>query len=200
MRVFSYRVVRDYGFAPNPFHGTCTLATCKPGIRGSAAVGDIVVGCGSSATGLLGRVVYAMRVTGKCGFDEYWDDPRFREKRPFFGGSRSRAYGDNIYHRDGEGRWLQERSHHSHADGRINEENLRQDTSKDNVLWSDDFAYFGREGPFIPEYLRAHSGRDLFPSGRGHRAYSAPEFTEAVGEWFVALPVRGYLGRPWHWK
>ncbi len=24
---------RDYGFAPNPFHGICTLATCKPVIR-----------------------------------------------------------------------------------------------------------------------------------------------------------------------
>lgn len=28
MRCFSYIVARDYGFAPNPFHGFCTLANC----------------------------------------------------------------------------------------------------------------------------------------------------------------------------
>lgn len=42
--VFIYVVDRDFGFAPNPFHGYCTLATCKPGIRKSAAMGDWVVG------------------------------------------------------------------------------------------------------------------------------------------------------------
>ena len=30
MRLHSYVVARDYGFAPNPFLGVCTLATCKP--------------------------------------------------------------------------------------------------------------------------------------------------------------------------
>jgi hypothetical protein len=41
-------VARDYGFAPNPFFGVCTLATCKPKIRKAAAIGDWVVGTGSS--------------------------------------------------------------------------------------------------------------------------------------------------------
>jgi hypothetical protein len=47
MRLFSYVVARDYGFAPNPFHRHCTLATCKPGIRARAAVGDWVIGTGA---------------------------------------------------------------------------------------------------------------------------------------------------------
>ena len=41
MRVFSYVVVSDSGFAPNPFHGTCTLADggAGAGVRaGRAAV------------------------------------------------------------------------------------------------------------------------------------------------------------------
>lgn len=38
------RVARDYGFAPNPFFGVCTLATCKPRIRSVAQIGDWVVG------------------------------------------------------------------------------------------------------------------------------------------------------------
>ena len=44
MRVFSYVVMHDSGFAPNPFHGHCTLACCKPKIRSQAKAGDIVVG------------------------------------------------------------------------------------------------------------------------------------------------------------
>ncbi|WP_225761747.1 hypothetical protein [Acinetobacter sp. Marseille-P8610] len=33
MKIFSYVVSRDFGFAPNPFFNFCTLATCKPKIR-----------------------------------------------------------------------------------------------------------------------------------------------------------------------
>lgn len=38
--LYAYAITRDLGFAPNPFHGFCTLATCKPGIRKTAKVGD----------------------------------------------------------------------------------------------------------------------------------------------------------------
>ena len=36
MTLYSYTVAADTGFAPNPFHGFCTLACCKPGIRRTA--------------------------------------------------------------------------------------------------------------------------------------------------------------------
>ena len=44
MKIYSYIVKRDYGFAPNPFYGYCTLATCKPVIRKHAEIGDIIQG------------------------------------------------------------------------------------------------------------------------------------------------------------
>lgn len=34
----------DTGFAPNPFFGILTLATCKPGIRLTKKVGDYIAG------------------------------------------------------------------------------------------------------------------------------------------------------------
>lgn len=58
--LFSYVLARDAGFAPNPFYGVCTLATCKPRIRASAAVGDWIVGTGSGQEDRLGHIVYAM--------------------------------------------------------------------------------------------------------------------------------------------
>ena len=40
MRLFSYKMTSDTGFAPNPFGRRVTLATCKPMIRQSTHEGD----------------------------------------------------------------------------------------------------------------------------------------------------------------
>jgi len=199
MRLFSYKIVRDYGFAPNPFHGTCTLAACKPQIRTAACPGDIIVGCGSAANKLAGKIICILRVTGKCAFQEYWDNPAFARKQPFFKGNQARAYGDNIYHRDSHGNWLQERSHHSFPDGAVNPENLRRDTGSDNVLWSNDFAYWGRDAILIPAEFRNFKGDDLYPNNRAHRSRFNDGFVIALDEWFKKQPNRGYLGRPAAW-
>ena len=37
MIVYEYVMTSDSGFAPNPFHGACTLACCKPKIRKGVA-------------------------------------------------------------------------------------------------------------------------------------------------------------------
>src|SRR5713226_3129081 len=97
MKLFSYVVARDYGFAPNPFFGCCTLATCKPNIRKHAQVGDWVLGTGSKGYGLDGHLVFAMKIVEALSYERYWDDPRFRQKRPNLRGSVKQAFGDNIY-------------------------------------------------------------------------------------------------------
>jgi len=104
-RIYSYVVRYDNGFAPNPFYGSCTLATCKPNIRKSAAIGDWVVGSGSNAKGVRrgGHIVYAMRVTESMTFDEYDRDPRFASKKPCRTGSQKQSCGDNIYFRNAVG-------------------------------------------------------------------------------------------------
>lgn len=48
-RIYSYVVRYDSGFAPNPFYGYCTLATCKPDIRRAAEVGDWLVAPATTA-------------------------------------------------------------------------------------------------------------------------------------------------------
>jgi hypothetical protein len=148
--LFIYVVDRDFGFAPNPFHRFCTLATCKPGIRKSAQVGDWVIGVGGTRLKATGRCLYVMKVTETSTFDEYWADSRFRLKRPLRNGSSVMMVGDNIYHRrDGDGVWIQEDSHHSNPDGSPNMTNLRTDTSSTNVLISAHFFYFGSCAPLL---------------------------------------------------
>ena len=141
--MYSYVVARDYGFAPNPFFGVCTLATCKPRIRSTAAIGDWVIGTGSKKRGRQAFLVYVMQVTEAITFNGYWDDPRFRRKRPNLGGSLKHAFGDNIYLKDDNNKWRQLDSHHSYQGGVPNPYNIQNDTQVDRVLIGTEYAYWG---------------------------------------------------------
>ncbi|MEZ9294639.1 hypothetical protein BCV09_08835 [Vibrio cyclitrophicus] len=144
--LYAYAITRDFGFAPNPFHGSCTLATCKPRVRKSAKVGDWVLGIGGAKLKSVRRkCIVLMKVTEKMSFNDYWNEPRFSIKKPARNGSHVQMLGDNIYHQDDNNQWVQEDSHHSNADGSINLVNLRTDTRSDQVLISSHFYYFGNE-------------------------------------------------------
>src|SRR5262249_167212 len=94
---YIYVVDRDFGFAPNPFHGVFTLGTCKPTIRRVANVGDWIIGMGGGRLRATGRCIFAMNVSEKLTFEEYWSDPRFQDKKPVRNGSKKMLVGDNIY-------------------------------------------------------------------------------------------------------
>jgi hypothetical protein len=201
VRVYSYVVARDYGFAPNPFHGWCTLATCKPRLRRSAQPDDWVVGTGTGTKGRAGFLVYAMRVDEALTFDQYWRDPRFRRKRPDLRASRKVAFGDNIYRRARDGSWRQLPSHHSFHDGGANPANVATDTSIDRVLAGRHFVYFGGLGPAIPGHLRKFGAdsEDLVIGGQHHKCRFSTELVAAAVAWIESLPERGVVGRPGDW-
>ena len=198
--LFSYVVARDYGFAPNPFFGVCTLATCKPKIRGKASIGDWVIGTGSSKNDRQGCLVYAMRVTEIITFNEYWTNERFQSKKPNLRGSKKQAYGDNIYFReDNADQWHQQDSHHSYPHGIPNLENLEDDTQTDRVLLSTDYAYWGGSGPRIPHNFRDHDGVDICCPRQGHKSQCLEGLANDFVTWFRSLAVSGYLGAPLDW-
>jgi Nucleotide modification associated domain 2 len=196
MKLYSYVVARDFGFAPNPFHGVCTLATCKPRIREKASLGDWVIGTGAKTKyRLSGHLIYAMAVSEVLDFDAYWADRRFRSKRPVLNGSLKLVYGDNIYHRE-EKRWVQANSHHSRPDGRTNAANLKWDTSADRVLVGSCFVYFGEKAPPIPNRFRPFkaTGEEIC-AGRGYRVLS-PELCAAFVCWLERENRWGLRGFP----
>lgn len=168
-RAYLYVVDRDFGFAPNPFHSFCTLATCKPGIRRSAQIGDWVIGIGGSRLNATGRCIFAIRVEECLTFDDYWSDSRFLAKRPIRNGSRRMMVGDNIYHRlRVDASWQQEDSHHSLPDGAPNPYNLANDTQTNRVLVSRHFLYFGAEAPTVPAEIFAEMD---YRNGRNYRVF-----------------------------
>lgn len=198
MRLFSYVVARDYGFAPNPFFGVCTLATCKPEIRRLAMIGDWIVGTGSRRRGRQGAIVYAMEVTETMTFCSYWQDGRFRRKRPNLCGSMKQAFGDNIYFRDDAGRWRQLDSHHSYADGTPNLHNITRDTGVDRVVIGRHYAYWGGAGPFLPDTFRSSGGFDIC-ARRGYKSRFPRRLVEDFVTWFRSLNASGFCSPPLEW-
>ena len=188
-RVFSYVVVHDSGFAPNPFHGLLTLACCKPKIRRNARVGDIVVGLSSRCE----RIVYAARVGDVIGFDEYWTDPRYLDKRPRVDADRIvDRTGDNIYE-PVAGDYRQLHSMHSHRDGTEDPYTKRTDLGGRCILVCERFTYWGGSGPELPEELA------FLTIGRSHRSRFSDAQVRTVKDWFSSLPA-GVLGAPAQWK
>lgn len=195
--LYSYVVAHDSGFAPNPFRNFCTLATCKPPIRRDASLGDWVVGTGSANKRKVDRggfFVYAMRVCEILCFKQYWNDPRFKKKKPHLCGSYLMACGDNIYYPLGDGKWGQLDSYHSNTDGSPHQKHIERDTKINRVLISDDFIYFGGEGPKIPDSLKR-----LVKQGRGYRKlkYQNMEHRSIIMKfetWFKGLRAEGYKG------
>jgi hypothetical protein len=171
-----YVVARDFGFAPNPFHGCCTLATCMPRIRAKAQVDDWIVGMGGSRLHATGRCIYAMRATETLSFNDYWASEIYFDKRPVRNGSSVMMVGDNIYHRElTNGPWQQLDSHHSKPDGTPNPLNVAKDTSADRVLISRDFFYFGKRAPAAPDGLLEALG---YKNSRAHRVFDLSECSD----------------------
>lgn len=203
MKLHSYVVRYDSGFAPNPFYSYCTLATCKPHIRKHASINDWVIGCGSNDRSVRrgGHLVYAMRVTETLNFRTYGSDPRFRGKIPYRNGSRKQSCGDNIYFRDAaDTKWNQRDSFHTKPDGSLHADHVARDTGVDRLLVSDDYVYFGGYGPEFPEYLRDFHGLDVCKSGIGVSGFSDPELIAQFVYWVRSLDASGYQSAPFEWR
>ena len=146
----TYKMADDTGFAPNPFHGYLTLATCKPGIRLKAKVGEWI--CGFDSKKLSGspvgmeKLVYVMKVEDKLSFDEYFEDPRFQNKKPSSGKGRVYLVGDNIYY---QGTKVERRSPYHNKP-----EEQQKDLEGQYVLISCNFWFFGRCSIEVPPEVK----------------------------------------------
>jgi hypothetical protein len=204
MVVYSYLIEHDLGLAPNPFGGYCTLAVCKPKIRASSKLklGDWVLGTGSKALevssgrkGLRRKLIYAMKVTERISFEDYWTDRRFQYKKPVMNGTLVTMFGDNFYHKDEDENWIQEDSVHCKIDGSCNTKHLKTDTSGHNVLISIHFYYFGDKAPTIPNELLGICHR-----GIGEKKFEDEQIGDDFINWVTNNFKTGIHGDPLNWE
>jgi len=176
MRFFSYKQTHDTGFAPNPFGGTLTLATCKPLIRKHKRVGDWIAGFTSIE--LAGtpvgeeRLIYLMRVGEKLTVADYYNEPRFADKIPQLDrrGPEYKA-GDNIYRPLGPGAELPEHFEQLENPNHWSESgpsqfDLQRDLSGKFVLIANEFYYFGRNAIALPFNVRPAVPRGQSGAGK----------------------------------
>ena len=203
-KALGYRMTHDTGFAPNPFYGALTLATCKPAVRRTRKMGDWVAGFASkalrhnaAAQGVPiphNGLVYLMQVTEEpLELSDYFNDPRFLNKRPLLNALAPEVQcGDNIYWRDADGLYQQlpNKSHQPDAKSR--------DTSGKNALVSTRFWYFGRKC-FIPAGdWKVLMGKDL---SNGRTFYCPDRFVEAVLDHLEDSNMKpGIHGKPCMWN
>lgn len=176
MDIFSYVIVEDSGFAPNPFGGFLTLACCKPRIRAVARVGDLVVGTGSQRTVGTTKLIYASQVSDVVRIEHYGVAPEYRVKRPSNAGSWWRQLGDNIYE-PVQGKLVQ-RKNASHA-----RTDIERDLSGRNVLICNRFWYFGDEPEEIPRQFRG-----IIKKGPAHKRISNGTLVRMFWKWLEQFP------------
>ena len=197
MKIYSYVITWDKGFAPNPFGEHCTLATCKPKIRKSAQVGDWVLGTAGSRFGAKHRhLVFAMQVEETLTFQEYWDDPRFAYKKPVNVEKEQDegCLGDNCYHKV-NGKWVAEKSQHCPTKDDENdavEEDVGVNEERNRLLIASKFVYFGDQAIAIPAQFRRpgydSNGRPQnIVAGRGHKCNFSPWFVRDFLAWLEGV-------------
>lgn len=137
-----------------------------------------------------------MRVSEVLSFKDYWNDVRFKNKKPNLSGSLKQIHGDNIYYKHKDV-WRQLDSHHSHPNGVINRKNLDTDIGGENVLVSDHFIYLGDVRYKVPEKYKS-----LCPNAK-QRDYItikdkvlAAEFVNSIKNEFTL----GIHSDPVHWR
>jgi hypothetical protein len=167
MRLFSYTIRYDYGSAPNPYWGMCTLTICKPVIRRTAKKNDWVVGLRGNL------VVYAMKIGDRKTLTEYdrYCCQQLRKKIPAWS-SRDfrRRVGDCIYdYSFGRNPKLRRGIH--------GKDNMETDLSGINALLSEDFYYFGSKAIALPTHLSGIIQK------RGHKSTANDPFTASFIRW-----------------
>lgn len=166
MRLFTYKMKNDSGFAPNPFFGYLTLATCKPGIRRTKKKGDWVAGFTSKFLdgSNIGeeKLVFLMKVDDEVPIYDYYNDPRFGSKIPIFNHPKPvlRA-GDNIYKpqintplKDDDYLQIRNHNHWNFKEDCESCDEKKHDLSGKCVLISQEYWYYGRETLIIPARIR----------------------------------------------
>lgn len=199
MRLFSYKMTSDSGFAPNPFGHTLTLATCKPQIRLRKRVDDWIAGFTSKR--LAGhdvgseRLIYLMRVAETLPMGDYFFDPRFQDKIPNMSSSGPMAKaGDNIYRRirPGADSWADfeqlPNPNHGNRDGLT-------DVSGKFVLIADEFYYFGGSALDLPPECRPEVPRGQSAHGKETPSKQARRFVGYIRSRFQP----GRHGDPHRW-
>lgn len=185
MRLLTYTVYVDYGFAPNPFHGVCSLAACTPNhMRARLEPGDWIAGHSDVASG--SRLIYAMRVERVATFEQYANDPAYAAKIPRFDQTWREECGDNIYVIQSNGKYKQRKSHFH-----LTKAEQQQDIKGNRVFIAKHFYYLGANAVPIP-----HQFAQLIWKRQGIKISHTSAVVSSFLKWIEDSVPFGISGEP----
>lgn len=181
-KLFSYCLRYDFGSAPNPYFGLCTLVICKPVIRRAAEKGDWIVGFGSTQSpqgDLSNSIIYAMKVTDKMTMQAYdtFCQTQYPKKIPDLVSTDYRRWvGDCIYDFSrGIPPLVPRPSVHG-------PENRDSDLKGEHALISSHFYYFGDNPVKLCDSLRP-----IIHKGQGFKSHKNDPFFDKFSKWLSGL-------------
>lgn len=158
--IYFYKMTADNGGAPCVDGGLLSLAICKPMIRSTADVGDLLFGFAANSLHRDNCLIYVARVTRKESGGGYYYKREYARRGDRIYGRRN----DRFYRRPGA-QYHQGPGNLAHDLGNFPGYN------RANVLLSTDFRYFRTSGSarYKGDYtLIAKAVKEL---GRGHRVH-----------------------------
>ena len=181
-RIYFYKLKADSGAAPCVRDGLLSLAICKPMIRTTARIGDLVFGFAANSLHRDNHLIYAARITQRLDDGEYYKSDRYSRR------------GDRIYtFRNGRFRWLQTARFHG-PDDLTHDLGKHPTYARASVLLSSDFRYFGKNGDDEYKLRFPRVRRALEQLGRGHRVRQNLEMRDEL------LEMKNWLWRTYRSK
>jgi hypothetical protein len=170
IRLYVYKCVVDDGGAPCVERGLLSLCICKPAIRSTARVGDLIFAFGGNGESPVNRLVYIAEVTQKLTDGEYFQLAEFSGRA------------DCIYNRSRDGRFRVRASARFHADHTYLERDLGSGPHyrRANSLLSDNFRYFGRKGTDEWKAEASFLARLIDSLQQGHRVRHTPALRDEL--------------------
>ena len=156
--IYVYKCVVDDGTAPCTDGGLLSMTVCKPKVRTSAKVGDIVMAFGTNAQPAPNRLVYAAKITDVIPDAAYFDQPKYQKRQ------------DCIYKRTPQGALKLVDGVSDHNTG-THAKDLGSPPNYPNAiaLISNDFRYFGGAGTDDWKEYSPHLKKMIDLLGQGHR-------------------------------
>lgn len=119
------------------------------------------------------RLLYAMEVFEAMHFDDYYRDPRFENKIPKIDGNWHQKCGDNMYYLESGNVWKRHPSKYHKT-----EKNFVQDIKHPYVFIANNFYYFGRNAPSVPERFA-----ELIQNRQGVKCNFSPRLIREFSYW-----------------
>ena len=167
--VFFYKMTHDSGAAPCVEAGLLSLAICKPMIRTSAKVDDLVFGFAANSLHADNRLIYIARVTKVLPRGRYYEDPCYAHRA------------DRIYEcLDGGFARRADAQFHDRPGDLENDLGRAPDYPRATVLLSRDFRYFGADGSADYMQIYPSLGQAVEALRRGYLLHHAPALLDEL--------------------